>query len=384
DFKYVPQPLYSIVKYNDPPGSVELSLGKRLFLKRQINAQGIVSPDYSMLVYPAVYYYPDSASVACDLFVIPLDADDNTLRRILKANVAKRYPNPILSTEKAIDNFAAFRTLTPVDFSIDGSKLLVKEKIGSSEDGIWQTKAYVYDFNNKVSYDLVEVRDSIVYFWKEYMDLDLDEKRWDIVPLGFDISSPDRVIVQSYAYTGERPVYLGAWSIDFKGNQSRLVSFRKDYLPEVSINGFKVIKDGIESYQTIEAQEKLLKEQSKVLEKEKKEKDKQEVKAIKNEYKFILKGLNDDYKEESRNYRKLQSLSGSTEGKSLEDAYNKYLEDQWKKDIQKIEKMIEKHKSDIDKIDQRIKDMNSKIEQSTSTQSITNIENKTEEVIIEN
>ena len=128
DFKYIPKPLYSITKYNDPPGSVELSLGKRLFLKRQINAQGIVSPDYTRLVYPAVYYYPDSASVACDIFVIPLDGDENKLERILKANVARRNPDPILSTEKVIDNFAAFRTITPVDFSEDGTKILLKEK----------------------------------------------------------------------------------------------------------------------------------------------------------------------------------------------------------------------------------------------------------------
>lgn len=167
DFKYIPQPLYRIVKYNEPPGTVELSLGKRLFIKRQINAQGIVSPDYSMLVYPAVYYYPDSASVATDLFVIPLSRENDTnLNKIMKANVANRIPAPILSTDKSIDNFAAFRTLTPVDFSVDGSKLLVKEKIGSSEDGIWQTQIHVYDFKNKTSYDLVEIRDAIVYFGK--------------------------------------------------------------------------------------------------------------------------------------------------------------------------------------------------------------------------
>ncbi|MDE6138039.1 MAG: hypothetical protein K2F57_01050, partial [Candidatus Gastranaerophilales bacterium] len=59
DFKYVPKPLYRIVKYNDPPGTVELSLGKQLYLKHLINAQGIVSPDYRMLVYPAVYYYTE-------------------------------------------------------------------------------------------------------------------------------------------------------------------------------------------------------------------------------------------------------------------------------------------------------------------------------------
>ncbi len=85
-------------------------------------------PDYTRLVYPAVYYYPDSASVACDIFVIPLDGDENKLERILKANVARRNPDPILSTEKVIDNFAAFRTITPVDFSEDGTKILLKRK----------------------------------------------------------------------------------------------------------------------------------------------------------------------------------------------------------------------------------------------------------------
>lgn len=359
DFKYIPQPLYRIVKYNDPPGTVELSLGKRLFIKRQINAQGIVSPDYSMLVYPAVYYYPDSASVATDLFIIPLMRENDTnLNKIMKANVANRIPAPILSTDKSIDNFAAFRTLTPVDFSVDGSKLLVKEKIGSSEDGIWQTRIHVYDFKNKTSYDLVEVRDAITYFWKEYMDVNLEDKRWDIYPLGFDARNPNRVIVQAYAYTGETPVYLGAWSIDWRGTQSRLVSFKKNYIPRVTSNGYKVIKDGVEAYQTVEKQEKFNKEQSKILEKQKKEADKQTIKLIEEEYKYNIKGLNADYKDEMRDYRKLQSLSGSTEDKQLEEAYNKYVEDQLKKDVQKTEKMIQKKQKEIDKIDSKIEKLN--------------------------
>jgi len=354
DFKYIPKPTYRITKYNDPPGSAELRLGKRLFLKRQINAQGIISPDYSMLVYPAVYYYPDSASVASDLFVIPIEGNDTTLNNILKANVAKRNPVPILSTDKAIDNFAAFRTLTPVDFSQDGTKLLVKEKIGSREDGIWKTKIYVYDFRNKVSYDLVEIRDAITYFWKEYMDINLDDKRWDIVPLGFSAHSPYIVVVQAYAYTGETPVYLGSWRVDWKGIQSKLISFNKSYVPPVSINGFKVIQDGVETYQTFEKQEKMLKQESKVLEKQKKEEDKQIVKGIKEEYKYTIKGLEQDYKDNYRDYKKLRSLSGSTEGATLEAAYQKYLEDQLKKDVEKAEKRLEKHKKELEKIDRKL------------------------------
>lgn len=354
DFKYIPQPLYRIVKYNEPAGGAELSLGKRLFIKRMINAQGIVSPDYTKLVYPAVYYYPDSASVACDLFVIPLLGDDQVLNTILRANVANRNPNPILSTEKSIDNFSAFRTLTPVDFSADGTKLLVKEKIGSSEDGIWETKVYVYDFTNKVSYDLIEIRDSISYFWKEYMDVNLDDKRWDIIPLGFDIQNPDRIIVQSYAYTGSTPVYLGAWSVDYKGEQSRLVSFNKNYTPKVSANGYKVVKDGVEAYQTVVSQEKFLKEQSKVLEKQKKAQDKEVVQDIKNEYKYNIKVLDSEYKDELRDYKKLQTLKGSTEDVILEEAYEKYLKDQLAKDIIKTNKQIKQKQKEIDSVDRKL------------------------------
>ena len=59
-----------------------------------------------------------------------------------------------------------------------------------------------------------------------------------------------------------------------------------------------------------------------------------------------------------RDYRKLQSLSGSTEDKQLEEAYNKYVEDQLKKDVQKTEKMIQKKQKEIDKIDSKIEKLN--------------------------
>lgn len=351
DFKYVPQPLYSIVKYNDPAGSPELRLGKKLYSVKQINAQGIVAPDYTFLVYPAVYYYSDSASVASDLFTVPLDEGDTNLNKILKANVIKRNPDPILSTDKVIDNYAAFRSLTPVDFNPDGTKLLVKEKIGSSEDGIWETRAYIYDFVNKTDYDLKAVRDAIVYFWKEYMEVDLDDARWDIYPLGFDKKDPNQVVVQGFAFTGEKPIFLGSWSIDTKGEQSRLISFDKDYLPEVSINGYKVIKDGVESYAAIENQEKFLKKETKYIVKQKEKEQKETIKLIEDEYKLKIRELNDEYKDERRDLKKLRSMTGSVEDAELQAAYKQYLIDQTNKDIQKTQKKIDKQQKHIDKLD---------------------------------
>ena len=212
DMKYLPQPTYKIVRYNNPPGSPEISLKRGTFHNmRQQNAQGIASPDFQILVYPSVYYYPSSAAVACDLFVIPLEQRETNLNKIMKANVMHRWVEPILSTDKSIRDSYSFRTLTPVDFSADGTKLLVKEKVGYSDrEGIWQTNAIVYDFNTKTSYNLVELRDAVVYYWKEYRNVNLDDKRWDLYPLGFDINEPDRVISYAYAYTGDSPVF-GIW-----------------------------------------------------------------------------------------------------------------------------------------------------------------------------
>jgi len=354
DFKYVPHPTYKIVKYNNPPGGTELRIDKRIYTQRQINAQGVVSPDFTLLVYPAIYYYTDSASVASDMFVIPLEGDDSPLDKILKANVMKRIPKPILSTDKSISNYASFMTLTPVDFSRDGKKLLIKEKIGSREDGIWKTTIYVYDFSTKVDYDLSEIRDAITYFWKEYMDLNLQDYRWDIYPLGFLKSDPNRVAVQAIAFTGSMPVFLGTWSIDTKGNQSRVVSFEKDVEPLISANGYKVVKDGVEEYEVIDKEEKSQKKEDKIKKKQFEQYKKERLKEIDYEYKYAVKYLEKDYKMEARDYRKLRSLSGVKDSDQLKEAYRKFLVDQYKKDIEKSAKDIEKHNKKLEKINQKL------------------------------
>ena len=361
DMKYVPQPLYKIVRYNDPPGSPELKLGKKLYKQRQINAQGIVSPDFSILVYPAIYYYPDSASTACDLFVIPLDKDKSNLDKILTAKTSHKNPDAILTTDADNQNFGTYRTLTPVDFSVDGTKLLAKEKIGNTADGIWQTRLWVYDFTNKTSYELVEIRHAIAYYWKENKNLELDDKRWDIYPLGFDLTDPARVVVDSYAYTGETPVSLGVWSIDYTGVQSRLVSMRKTSV-NIGANGFKIIQDGVVSPVVIASEEK----QQKIIEKNKAKKakkaDKEVVKQMKKEYQQTIKDMDAEYKFDRAEYNRVQRYKGST---TLNDGYEKYKEvrsKQLEKEITSDEMKLEKQIQKIQELEDKIKQIDEQIQ----------------------
>ena len=244
DMVYVPQPTYKLVKFNNPPGSPELTITNTFYKNWQQNSQGIVSPDFTKLVYPSVYYYPNSGSTACDLFVIKLDEAKTNLDKVLTANVIHRYSTPIMSTAKDNDNYYTFRTITPVDFSSDGKLILAKEKIGNTKDGMWKTTPFVYDFETENSYSLEDVRNAIEYYWLETKGLHLNDKRWDITPLGFSIDNADTVVVRAIAYTGEIPVNLGIWSISSHGENPKLLNLTDD-IPQISMNGFKLVKDGI-------------------------------------------------------------------------------------------------------------------------------------------
>ncbi|MBR1373671.1 hypothetical protein IJ556_04380, partial [bacterium] len=239
---YVPQHKFKLVKYNDPVGSPELSLPRKLNFDRQINAQGIVSGDYTKLVYPAVYYYAQSDCTSCDLFLINLDSTLSNIDKVEKANVLNKEPEPLISTSKDIDTKFVFRTLTPIDFSSDNNKLVVKEKIGYRHDGIWKTELWVYDFAQKQAKKLPEIREAIVTYWEMKTGANLNDKRWDIYPMGFDANDENRVIVCAYAYTGDAPKFLGTWSIDMEGEETRLESLTGATVP-VSVIGYRLVED---------------------------------------------------------------------------------------------------------------------------------------------
>ena len=282
---YIPQKKFKLVKYNDPVGSPELSLPRKLNFDRQINAQGIVSGDFKKLVYPAVYYYAQSDCTSCDLFLINLDSSLSDIEKVKKANIVNREDKPLISTSKDIDTKFIFRTLTPIDFSSDNTKLVVKEKIGHRHDGIWKTDLWVYNFETKEAKKLPQIRDAIVNYWAMAGGVDFDEKRWDIYPMGFDANNENRIILCAYAYTGEVPKFLGTWSIDVNGENSKLESLSGSSFP-VSIVGYRLAQeDEVIPTSEVKFDAKRAKEQAKSKEKESKDAEKFEQELKKIQYK---------------------------------------------------------------------------------------------------
>ena len=281
---YVPQKTFKLVKYNDPVGSPELTLPRKLNFDRQINAQGIISGDRTMLVYPAVYYYAQSDCTSCDLFLIKLDPSLNDTDKVMKANIIQREEEPLISTSKDIDTKFIFRTLTPIDFSSDNKKLVVKEKVGHRHDGIWKTDLWVYDFEKREAIKLPQVREAIIDYWAHAGGVDFEENRWDIYPMGFDANDDNRVILCAYAYTGDVPKFLGTWSIDVWGSNAKLESLDGNSIP-VSVIGYRLAEDSVKDISEVEFEAKQAKEREKAETKKQKEAEKfdNEVKEL--EYK---------------------------------------------------------------------------------------------------
>lgn len=356
NMKYVPNPTYKLTRYNNPPGSPELSLNKNFYITKQQNAQGIVSPDYTRLVYPAIYYSPDSASTSAEIFEIPLDTSMTEIERVKHAHTSNRIDRPLIATSKTIDNFQTFRTLTPVDFNTDGSLLLVKEKIGNSGDGIWQTNVWIYNFETKEARELLEIRDAIIHSWTTYHNVPLNDKRWDIVPLGFLQDAPNRIACTAYAYTGKTPVFLGVWSIDVNGEQSQLISMDTNTTINISQNGYKLTQDGVESYIWVESEEKQLKKIDEHNKKVQKQAEKNFKKNAKANYKSELKQINAQYSEDIKEYNRLDKFQGST-------TYGEGIVQYKDAKIKELEKTIKKEEKNVTKLNTQIDSLNNKLEQ---------------------
>ena len=257
------------------------------------------------MVYPVIYYYADRNVTTCDVFVVPLDTSKPDTQRILKANIARRWSKPILETDKDTDVRDTFRTIVPIDFDVNHTRLVAKEKIGNTFDGIWQTNVWTYDFTTKKATNLTEIRQAILHYWEKEKGFELSEYRWDLYPLGFDKNNGNRVLINAYAFTGNKPKFLGAWSIDYDGKYSKLESLDNQSM-EVSVIGFRLIQNGIKDPEMVKAETKHLEDVKKIEEKEAKEAKKQEKKEKEFVYKRQLKQLKQEFKTKRKNLKKSQ------------------------------------------------------------------------------
>ena len=231
----LPDPSITLVKYNNPPGYIDIDLNN-LKKTRKINSIGVVSPTKDKLAYSTVYYFPSTKTAGTELYLMNLDTKKSLYERVETAHV-NQGKKTILRTGMDSLDLDIQKTLTVVDWSADGKRIAVKEKISFTPDGLWKTNLLVFDLETGRTKNLSEVRSAIQYYWQKNHGLYLKDYRWDIYPLGWDALNPDRILVFAYAATGEKPKFLGTWSIDYHGDRSMLMS--------LTSTNFKVSQNGM-------------------------------------------------------------------------------------------------------------------------------------------
>lgn len=231
----MPDPHFRVVSYNVPPGQRNIDLTK-IVAQRTVSSPGILSPDKKKMVYTKCFFYPRYGQTSSAAYLIPLSGGD-AYDVLYKANVMQGDVNPIVTVGMDYMQQYQFKTLFPIDFSKDSSKIAFKEKIGSNMYETWQTNVIIYDFKSKTWKRLTAVREAIIYWWRQNKQIELKDYMWDIFPIGWDKNNPERLIVYAYAFTKEEPMFLGTWSIDYDEQKSQLVSIDSTDA-NIDLNGF--------------------------------------------------------------------------------------------------------------------------------------------------
>ena len=239
DFKPKTPPSVKFVKYNVTAGNREVSFSK---IKKEldIKSQGVFDRNLRYMAYGQYYYSPSYDQISSEIYVQKLKNGITKMRKALDANVLNTKSTLAISSGDKELRKNLFSTLTIVDFSSDSKKLLVKEKIGSSIEGIFRNYVWVYYMEGDEAQWFAIKFNNLNETIKKYhakTGLALDNYRWDIKPLGFSKNEPEIVVVEAFAWDKDKKqVFLGLWGIDCSNASVKLISNTPTPV-EISANG---------------------------------------------------------------------------------------------------------------------------------------------------
>ncbi len=231
--------------YNNPPGTRKLNISD---IKKNLYSYPYIVSDNKChyAAYPRYYFSPDINQISSEFFVEKLDTTKTKVRRMLDYNHNQKARNSIIISGKKEHYPNLFSGLSLVDWSKDGKRLFIQEKIGSTVNGIYKTYLYVHFMGNEITQGytikLDNLDKAIKRYFLDYQNIQLAKYRYDIEPLGFSQDNDDIVVVLSYVYgKNKEKIFLGAWGYNTSNNEIMLLSTTQTQFP-ISANGLILIK----------------------------------------------------------------------------------------------------------------------------------------------
>ncbi len=233
---YMPEAKYGFEKYNYPQGTREVNIED---IKKFTFSYPYIVADINckLIAYPRYYFNPSNNQISSEFYVAKLDLTKTKARRLLDFKHYSQKRTPIIQAGIKEQYPNLFNGLTLVDWSHDSKKLLIKEKVGSTQRGIYKTYLYVHFVDENKTIKLLDFDEAIKNYYLDSENMQLIKYRYDINPLGFSSKNDNLIVVHCFIYDKDNnKVFLGTWGYDVKRRKTILLS-KTNPSYELSING---------------------------------------------------------------------------------------------------------------------------------------------------
>ena len=224
---YYPELNYVFERYNYPAGSREINIDD---VKKNLIScpYMVVDLNFHYGAYPRYYYNPENNQISSEIYVEQLDNMRTKEDRIINFHHEQEKRTPVLSSGVDVTYKNLFSGLTIVDWDKNSNKVLIKEKTGSTLNGVYRTELYVYFLNTNKTVKISRLHDAIYDYLLDYQDLQISKYSYDIRPLGFSASDDNAVISLAYVFDKNgKEIFLGAWQYNCLTGEIRLLSDMK-------------------------------------------------------------------------------------------------------------------------------------------------------------
>lgn len=236
----IPQTRYIFERYNFPQGTKKLNIEdikSKLYLRPYL----VADSNCEYVAYPYYFYSPNTNQISSNFYVEKLDLSKTKKNRILDYNHTQDERFPIIEAGTKETYQDLFNGLTLVDWNKDSTKLLIKEQIGSTRNGVYKTYLYVHfiasDIENSYTIKLLDFDEAIKHYFIDWENKQIVKYRYDITPLGFSAENDNMIVALCHVFDNDgNKIFLGAWGYDLKNKQTILIS-KTNPSQNISING---------------------------------------------------------------------------------------------------------------------------------------------------
>jgi hypothetical protein len=245
--------------YND--GYIELDLW-RIEVNKFVRSRPVVSPDKQTMAYTEVIFMPHNRQTFSKLYCVPIPPppeDENPEEKKIPtaeelATYHARYdPNHLLKQRQMLLGVGSdesipydFKTLTLIDWSATGQRLLLKQKSGILHIGLRTSDIIIYDKIKGTVTIYPEIHRAVEHYWQEMGNIaPLKKLSWDIFPLGWVPGSDTTLIFKGWAFDKKEKKFLGLWRYDIDSERAELISLQDEVIP-VAANGMIATPEEIE------------------------------------------------------------------------------------------------------------------------------------------